>query len=147
MDKTFCESVGLFPQAHTDIVQREEAHKLWGFPTTVEDLGNLFASFCRGKLSSLPWSDEPPAAETSAISENLARLNELGFLTINSQPAVNGLPSNDKVHGWGPSNGFVYQKVRISEQVHPQAADEVVGIPRVFCFSFIAYRSYSRDRT
>jgi len=45
------------------------------------------------------------------IAEKLAQVNDLGFLTINSQPAVNGAPSNDKVFGWGPSNGFVYQKV------------------------------------
>jgi hypothetical protein len=38
-------------------------------------------------------------------------MNELGFLTINSQPAVNGARSDDKIFGWGPSNGFVYQKV------------------------------------
>jgi hypothetical protein len=38
-------------------------------------------------------------------------MNELGFLTINSQPAVNGARSDHKVFGWGPSNGYVYQKV------------------------------------
>jgi methylenetetrahydrofolate reductase (NADPH) len=91
--------------------QGAEAHKLWGFPETKEDIGKLFASFCRGELAALPWSDEAPAAETSVISSHLAKLNELGFLTINSQPAVNGIRSNDKVHGWGPGNGFVYQKV------------------------------------
>ena len=62
-------------------------------------------------MASLPWSEDAPAPETGVISEHLARLNELGFLTINSQPAVNGAPSNDAVHGWGPSNGYVYQKV------------------------------------
>ena len=44
------------------------------------------------------------------IAGKLAQINDLGFLTINSQPAVNGVPSGDKVFGWGPSNGFVYQK-------------------------------------
>lgn len=39
-------------------------------------------------------------------------MNSLGFLTINSQPAVNGAKSSDKVFGWGPRNGYVYQKVR-----------------------------------
>jgi methylenetetrahydrofolate reductase (NADPH) len=64
-----------------------------------------------GKLVALPWSDQPPAGETSVISKELAKMNELGFLTINSQPAVNGARSDDKVFGWGPSNGYVYQKV------------------------------------
>jgi methylenetetrahydrofolate reductase (NADPH) len=35
----------------------------------------------------------------------------MGFLTINSQPAVDGARSDDKTFGWGPSNGYVYQKV------------------------------------
>ena len=94
------------------LAQREEAQKLWGFPQTKDDIGKLFATFCRGKLAALPWSDEAPAAETTVISEHLAKLNEVGFLTINSQPAVNGVLSTDKIHGWGPENGFVYQKVR-----------------------------------
>lgn len=54
------------------------------------------------------------------IAESLARINDLGFLTINSQPAVNGAPSNDKVFGWGPSNGFVYQKAYLEFFVSPR---------------------------
>ena len=46
-------------------------------------------------------------------------MNEMGFLTINSQPAVDGAPSNDKVHGWGPSNGYVYQKAYLEFFVRP----------------------------
>ena len=38
-------------------------------------------------------------------------MNKLGFLTINSQPAVNGARSDDKTFGWGPANGYIYQKV------------------------------------
>ncbi|KAJ7224275.1 hypothetical protein GGX14DRAFT_649323 [Mycena pura] len=37
-------------------------------------------------------------------------MNRYGFLTINSQPAVNGAKSEDPVVGWGPRNGYVYQK-------------------------------------
>jgi len=40
-------------------------------------------------------------------------MNELGYLTINSQPAVDGVRSDDKVHGWGPAGGYVYQKVSL----------------------------------
>lgn len=59
----------------------------------------------------MPWSDQEASSETSVISKQLARINELGFLTINSQPAVNGARSDDKFFGWGPGNGYVYQKV------------------------------------
>ena len=78
---------------------------MWGRPTSFGDIAKLFAKFCRGELTSLPWSDQPVAKETSAISEQLARINEAGYLTINSQPAVDGSPSEDLVHGWGPRNG------------------------------------------
>lgn len=38
-------------------------------------------------------------------------MNRRGVLTINSQPAINGRPSNDPIVGWGDSGGYVYQKV------------------------------------
>ena len=79
----------------------------------MDDVTKLFSAFCLGKLAALPWSDAPPSAETTVIQAQLARVNELGFLTINSQPAVDGARSDDKTHGWGPPNGFVYQKVRL----------------------------------
>ncbi|THH18453.1 hypothetical protein EW146_g2540 [Bondarzewia mesenterica] len=89
---------------------KEDALALWDRPTTFADVANLFKRFCKNELSALPWSDQAASTETSVIAEPLARLNELGFLTINSQPAVNGARSDDKVFGWGPSNGYVYQK-------------------------------------
>ncbi|KIM58964.1 hypothetical protein SCLCIDRAFT_1044288 [Scleroderma citrinum Foug A] len=89
---------------------KEEALKLWGEPKTFSDISTLFTQFCRKKLSALPWSDQPVSGETSAIAPELAKMNKHGFLTINSQPAVNGARSDDPVFGWGPSNGFVYQK-------------------------------------
>lgn len=92
--------------------QKENALQLWGHPTSFDDIADLFAKFCSGQLIALPWSDTAPSQETSIISKELARMNKLGFFTINSQPAVNGARSDDKVFGWGPSNGYVYQKVR-----------------------------------
>lgn len=92
---------------------KEDGLKLWDTPTTIEEVRALFAKFCLGQLEALPWSDTAPSSETSVIAQQLAQLNELGFLTINSQPAVDGARSNDRVHGWGPANGYVYQKVRM----------------------------------
>lgn len=91
--------------------QKEDAFKLWGHPTELSDIATLFSRFCTQELSALPWSDQAPATETTIISAQLAKMNKLGFLTINSQPAVNGARSDDKVLGWGPSHGYVYQKV------------------------------------
>ncbi|KAL1733970.1 methylenetetrahydrofolate reductase-domain-containing protein [Schizophyllum commune] len=97
----------------------EDAHRLWGEPQTVEDICKLFAKRCRGEVKALPWSEQELSAETTTISEQLARMNELGFLTINSQPAVNGARSDDRVFGWGPSNGYVYQKAYLEFFVSP----------------------------
>lgn len=96
----------LFPST-----QKEEALKLWGEPKSVSDVAELFARFCEKQLPALPWSDQPVSSETTVIASNLAKMNRLGFLTINSQPAVNGARSDDPNFGWGPSNGYVYQKV------------------------------------
>ncbi|KAF8745457.1 hypothetical protein AX14_008888 [Amanita brunnescens Koide BX004] len=98
---------------------KEDALKLWGHPTTIEEIRSLFARFCKNELKALPWTDQPPAVETSVISQQLAQMNHLGFLTINSQPAVNGVRSDNKTFGWGPSNGYVYQKAYLEFFVDP----------------------------
>jgi methylenetetrahydrofolate reductase (NADPH) len=96
-----------------------KAIELWGNPATVEDLGTLFADYIGGKVKSLPWSDAPISAEVKSITDQLIDLNKRNILTINSQPAVNGVRSNDPVHGWGPSNGYVYQKAYLEVLVSP----------------------------
>ncbi|OCK92297.1 methylenetetrahydrofolate reduct [Cenococcum geophilum 1.58] len=68
----------------------EQNIKLWGRPESVKDIANVF--------------------EAEAIQEDLIDLNRRGFLTINSQPAVDGAKSSHPVYGWGPRNGYVYQK-------------------------------------
>ncbi|KAF9643707.1 hypothetical protein BDM02DRAFT_3132238 [Thelephora ganbajun] len=93
---------------------KEEALKIWGSPTEFGTFKAVFRDFCLGKVPSLPWSEQGPSSETEVITKKLAQINDLGFLTINSQPAVNGVSSDDKVFGWGPGNGFVYQKVILS---------------------------------
>lgn len=50
---------------------------------------------CMGKLKSSPWSElDGLQPETKIINEQLGDINLKGFLTINSQPAVNGLKSD-----------------------------------------------------
>ena len=62
----------------------QDAIALWGTPLSVGDVAELFARFCKGQLKSLPWSDQPAAKETSRIADQLARINQLGFLTVSS---------------------------------------------------------------
>lgn len=52
-------------------------------------------NFCLGKLKSSPWSElDGLQPETKIINEQLGNVNMKGFLTINSQPAVNGEKSD-----------------------------------------------------
>lgn len=119
------------------MIQREDAIKLWGHPTTFKEVTALFEKFCLNQLSALPWSDQPVLSETSVIATQLKRLNGLGFLTINSQPAVNGVRSDDKTFGWGPSNGYVYQKAYLEFFASPELLDAL--IPHIERDSGITY--------
>jgi methylenetetrahydrofolate reductase (NADPH) len=87
-----------------------QAVKLWGYPKTVAEINELFIRHIRGELSAIPWSEEELLAESSAIKPELHALNSKGWWTIASQPAVDGVRSSDETFGWGPANGFVFQK-------------------------------------
>lgn len=88
----------------------KKAYDLWGTPQTLKDFSDIIVSYLQGELKSLPWSDGPIGEDTSVMVENLINLNHKGFLTMNSQPALNAVKSSEKVYGWGPKNGYVYQK-------------------------------------
>ncbi|KAF4555202.1 Methylenetetrahydrofolate reductase-like protein 1 [Elsinoe fawcettii] len=87
-----------------------QALRLWGRPTTKDDITSIFERHVRGELEAIPWSEDSLNAETATIREELATLIKRGWWTIASQPAVNCVRSTDKIFGWGPNNGFVYQK-------------------------------------
>lgn len=56
--------------------------------------------FCHGKLRSSPWSElDGLRPETKIIDEQLSQINLRGFLTINSQPAINGEKSDSPAVG------------------------------------------------
>ncbi|RCI08752.1 hypothetical protein L249_4882 [Ophiocordyceps polyrhachis-furcata BCC 54312] len=87
-----------------------QAERLWGHPTTPEDINRIFVRHVRGDLAAIPWSEEGLMAESATIRDQLVELNNKGWWTVASQPAANGAPSNDATLGWGPPNGFVFQK-------------------------------------
>ncbi|KAL1885665.1 methylenetetrahydrofolate reductase (NAD(P)H) met13 [Paecilomyces lecythidis] len=101
--------------------------KLWGEPKSLKDVSDTFIRYIEGNLDRLPWSEAPITAEADAIKSDLIDLNKRGFLTINSQPAVNGAKSSHPVYGWGPKNGYVYQKAYLELLVPPELIDEVIG--------------------
>lgn len=104
-----------------------QAITLWGRPTSVHDLGALIIQYLCGKVKSLPWYDSPVSNEIGSIQSRLIALNERGILTINSQPAVNGVRSTDPIHGWGPKHGYVYQKAYLELLVPPAVNAQLIA--------------------
>ncbi|XP_078281428.1 methylenetetrahydrofolate reductase (NADPH) isoform X2 [Rhinoraja longicauda] len=62
------------------------------------------------KVTCMPWNDDALAPETSLMKDELEKVNQMGILTINSQPNINAKPSTDPIVGWGPEGGYVFQK-------------------------------------
>ncbi|KAI8965720.1 MTHFR-domain-containing protein [Daldinia sp. FL1419] len=98
---------GYGPSLH---VSHAQAVSLWGYPTKREDINALFVRHLKKELPAIPWSEEEFNEETEMIAEQLIQLNLKGWWTVASQPAVNGLRSSDRIFGWGPQQGFVFQK-------------------------------------
>ena len=87
------------------------ARAKWGSPISRKDICTLFTRHVQGDLDILPWSEGGLSEETMTIREQLLSLIEgKGWWTIASQPAIDGIPSSDRIHGWGPKSGFVFQK-------------------------------------
>jgi len=94
---------------------------MWGQTlSSEEDVWSVFERYITGekneagvKINKTPWNDEELNAETNLISDKLAKINKMGILTINSQPSANCVPSSDPILGWGPTNGYVFQKAYI----------------------------------
>ncbi|KAI7869316.1 methylenetetrahydrofolate reductase-domain-containing protein [Spinellus fusiger] len=100
-----------FGQGHKQ--PTSDAVEKWGTPETPKDITALFIRYILGQLSSLPWCEEAIETETATIQQRLTDINHRGYWTVSSQPAINGVPSDDSVHGWGPKGGYVYQKAFI----------------------------------
>ncbi|KAJ1978751.1 methylenetetrahydrofolate reductase 1 [Dimargaris verticillata] len=116
-----------------------DARRQWGQPTQESDITRMFARYLRSSLFApgssssttvtaasnrsspvdvqpspprLPWSlYDTISPETQWIQRGLLHLIEDRSLwTIASQPPVDGEPSTNAQVGWGPPNGWVYQK-------------------------------------
>lgn len=105
----------------------EQNIKLWGEPKSLKEVTDIFVRFLKGELERLPWSDTGISGEADAIKPSLIDLNTRGFLTINSQPAVNGTKSSHPVYGWGPKNGYVYQKGYLELLMPDYLIDELIS--------------------
>jgi len=104
----------------------------WGTPKSVQEVYDVFAKHCSGEIEKLPWCDTPLLPESDMIKDNLVKLNKNGFLTINSQPRVNGAPSTDPKVGWGPLGGYVYQKAYVEFFVSPELFNLMQEVAKKF---------------
>jgi len=99
---------------------------------TAQDIYDVFASYCAGKLEQLPWCDGRITSESDPILDQLVKINKMGFLSINSQPRVNGVPSTHEKFGWGPVGGYVYQKAYLEFFASPQNVQELMEAAKKF---------------
>ncbi|KIN08376.1 hypothetical protein OIDMADRAFT_110362 [Oidiodendron maius Zn] len=105
----------------------EQNRKLWGEPKSIKDIADVFVKYLEHGVEALPWSEAPITSEADSIKVDLISLNKRGLLTINSQPAIDGVRSSDPVYGWGPTNGYVYQKAYLELLVPPSLMSALIG--------------------
>lgn len=102
-------------------VNEKKFKEMWGNEIrSIDDIKDVFLSFVKGcpnrqgnMVTSLPWADDQLKPESMLIQDCIVNLNSNYLFTVNSQPAVNCAKSNDQVFGWGPKNGYIYQKAYI----------------------------------
>jgi len=118
----------------------ETRRKMWGeCPKKSEDINKVFVGFIKNDVKKLPWCSESPAKETNFIAKQLIKLNDLGLLTINSQPRVNASLSTDPYVGWGPSGGFIYQKAYCEFFCTKELLDKIIaGMGKSMYYSYMA---------
>lgn len=104
----------------------KDVQTIWGSPTCAKDLSVLFSGYIDGSVKILPWCHYPLEAETRQIQQRLLLINKAGFWTIDSQPAIDALASADETFGWGPKNGFVFQKAYIEFFVTRALLDVII---------------------
>ncbi|KAI3406116.2 MET12 [Candida oxycetoniae] len=102
-----------------------EAITKWGCPETLKEVSQIFIDYLSGKIDVVPWADTSLSPETALIQEELFELNQKGWFSVASQPAVNGCKSTDNIFGWGPPNGIVYQKSFVELFMPSQDWEEV----------------------
>ncbi|XP_057526065.1 methylenetetrahydrofolate reductase (NADH) 2-like [Amaranthus tricolor] len=127
------------PRARDKKLQEE-----WAVPLqSVEDIYEKFKNFCLGKLRSNPWSElDGLQPETKIIDQQLVNINAKGFLTINSQPAVNGERSDSPTVGWGGPGGYVYQKAYVELFCSKEKLDALVE--KCKSLSYITYMAVNK---
>jgi methylenetetrahydrofolate reductase (NADPH) len=123
----------------------KKLHDEWAVPLkNVEDIQERFLKYCLGKLRSSPWSElDGLQPETTIINEQLGSINLKGFLTINSQPSVNGAKSDSTTVGWGGPGGYVYQKAYVEFFCSKEKLNALVE--KCKAFPFLTYMAVNKE--
>eukprot|EP00756_Hemistasia_phaeocysticola_P009653 Hpha_TRINITY_DN14931_c0_g2::TRINITY_DN14931_c0_g2_i2::g.144892::m.144892/K00297/metF, MTHFR; methylenetetrahydrofolate reductase (NADPH) len=106
----------------------------WPLDSDEKRLAMQFVVSLYEEAPTLPWFESKLSPETthgetnSILSEVLDPMNRRCLLTINSQPPVNAAPSDDRVVGWGPRGGYVFQKEYVEFFCSPASADIVMEV-------------------
>mmetsp|Transcript_6984 Transcript_6984/g.7628 ORF Transcript_6984/g.7628 Transcript_6984/m.7628 type:complete len:602 (+) Transcript_6984:78-1883(+) len=109
--------------------KKEDLLAMWGeAPVMPNDVYEIFALYIEGKIPITPWCEFSLQAETGPITTKLAAINRAGFLTINSQPAVNGERSDHALYGWGGRGGRVYQKAYVEFFTSPAHLESIMKV-------------------
>ncbi|KAK4482591.1 hypothetical protein RD792_009755 [Penstemon davidsonii] len=125
--------------------RNKKLNEEWVVPlNNIEDIYEKFMKFCLGNLKSNPWSElDGLQPETRIINEQLGLINSKGYLTINSQPAVNGAKSDSPSVGWGGSGGYVYQKEYLEFFCSPEKLNALVDKCKVF--PLVTYMAVNKE--
>ncbi|ODV86207.1 hypothetical protein CANARDRAFT_6702 [[Candida] arabinofermentans NRRL YB-2248] len=105
----------------------KKAIELWGKPTSLKQLADLTIQYLEGEMTCLPWSDGRISQEITSTKPQLIELNSANIVTINSQPSIDGLKSNDIIYGWGPKDGYIYQKQYLEFVIPSTKLDELIS--------------------
>ena len=131
---------------------REKRQLMWGKTADIASVTGAFCSFISGEIDRLPWTETGIQSETVSIDQKLLAINRKGLLTINSQPQVNGAKSSDANVGWGPQNGYVYQKGYVEFFASPEMTTQIIELcesdPEKYGnLSYSALNSAGEERT
>lgn len=134
-------------------VKKSKFLEMWGNDIRdIDDIRDVFMSFLDGTpnrqgftVTSLPWVDEQLQPETVLIQEQILKLNSNYLFTINSQPPVNCAKSSDQTFGWGPKNGYIYQKSYI--EFFARSDDAKMIIDKIAKFPLLSYTISNKGGT
>lgn len=105
----------------------KRALELWGCPQSLDEFAEIFVKYLKKETNALPWCDGPIGSDTDVLRDSLIDLNQKGLFTLNSQPSLSAVRSSDKIYGWGPKNGFLYQKQYLEFLIHKDVAANLLN--------------------